>query len=103
VRSPGMTGGKGGALHKIRAREGGEVMGESRTRRGTTPAILERSVRGQARRVRGSMSDGMAKPGGRSEPRVWRWEPVSTGVGGEDKSEDGSGRGLALATVMLCP
>jgi hypothetical protein len=43
-----MTGGKGGALHKIRAREGEEVMGESRTRRGTTPAILEQSVRGQA-------------------------------------------------------
>jgi hypothetical protein len=41
-----MTGGKGGALHKIQAREGEEVMGESRTRRGTTPAILERSVGG---------------------------------------------------------
>jgi hypothetical protein len=71
-----MTGGKGGVLHKIRAREGEKVMEESRTRRGTTPAILERSVRGQARRVRGSMSNGMARPGGRSESRVWRWEPV---------------------------
>jgi hypothetical protein len=98
-----MTGGKGGALHKIQARKGEEVMGKSRTRRGTTPAILERSVGGQARRVQESMSDGMAKPGGRSEPRVWRWEPVSKGVGGEDRSEGGSGRGLALATVMLCP
>jgi hypothetical protein len=98
-----MTRGKGGALHKIQAREGEEVMGQSRTRRGTTPAILERSVWGQARRVRGSMSDGMAKPGKRSEARVWRWEPVSKGVGGEDRSEGGSGRGLALATVMLCP
>jgi hypothetical protein len=98
-----MTGGKGGVLHKIRAREGEEVMGESRTRRGTTPAILERSVRGQARWMQGSMFDGMAKPGRRSEPRVWRQEPVSKGVGGEDRSEGGSGRGLALATVMLCP
>jgi hypothetical protein len=98
-----MTGGKGGGLHKIQAREGKEVMGESRTRRGTTLAILERSVGGQARQVRGSMSNGMAKPGGRLEPRVWRWEPVSEGVGGEDRSEGGSGRGLALATVMLCP
>jgi hypothetical protein len=98
-----MTRGKGGALHKIRAREGEEVMGESRTRRGTTPAILEQSVGGQARWVRGSMSDGMAKPGKRSEARVWHWEPVHKGVGGEDRSEGGSGRGLALATVMLCP
>jgi hypothetical protein len=103
MHSPGMTGGKGGALHKIQAREGEEVMEESRARRGTTPAILERSVGGQARRVRGSMSNGMAKPGRRSEPRVWHWEPVSEGVGGEDRSEGGSGRGLALATVMLCP
>jgi hypothetical protein len=103
VRSPGVTGGKGGALHKIRAREGEEVTGESRTGRGTTPAILERSAGGQARRVRGSMSDGMAKPGRRSEPRVWRREPVSKGVGGEDRSEGGNRRGLALATVMLCP
>jgi hypothetical protein len=98
-----MTGGKGGALHKIRAREEEEVMGKSRTRRGTTPAILEQSVGRQAHRVRGSMCDGMAKPGGRSEPRVWRQEPVSEGVGGEGRSEGGSGRGLALATVMLCP
>jgi hypothetical protein len=98
-----MIGGKGGALHKIQAREGEEVMGESRTRRGTTPAILERFAGGQARWVRGSMSNGMAKLGGRSEPRVWRWEPVSKGIGGEDRSEGGSGRGLALATVMLCP
>jgi hypothetical protein len=103
VRSLGLTRVKGGALHKIRARKGEEVRGESRTRRGTTPAILERSVGGQAHRVRGSMSDGMAKPGGRLEPMVWRWEPVSKGVGGEDRSEGGSGRGLALATVMLCP
>jgi hypothetical protein len=60
-------------------------------------------VGGQARRVQGSMSNDMAKPGGRSKPRVWRWEPVSKGVGGEARSEGGSGRGLALATVMLCP
>jgi hypothetical protein len=98
-----MNGGKGGTLHKIQAREGEEVMGEFRTRRGITPPILERSVRGQAHRVRGSMSDGMAKPGRISEPRVWHWEPVREGAGGEDRSEGGSGRGLASATVMLCP
>jgi hypothetical protein len=78
-------------------------MEESRIRRGTTPAILEQSVWEQARRVWRSISNGMAKPGGRSEPRVWRQEPVSKGVGGEDRSEGWSGRGLALATVMLCP
>jgi hypothetical protein len=77
-------------------------MEESGTRRGTTPAILERSVWGQARRLQGRMFNGMAKPGRRSEPRVWRWEPVCRGAGGEDRSEGGSGRGLALATVMLC-
>jgi hypothetical protein len=86
-----MTGGKGGALHKIRAREGEEVMGESRTRRGTTPAILEQSVGGRAHQVRGSMSNGMAKPGGRSEPRVWRREPVSKGVGGKTGVKVGVG------------
>jgi hypothetical protein len=70
---------------------------------GTTPATLEQSVWGQAHWLRGRMFDSMAKPGRRSEPRVWRREPVCQGAGGEDRSEGGSGRGLALATVMLCP